>query len=137
MAKQSTAKAELERQHLIAQLVDELGALETELAPLKPKFDRIEGLRRALRAWFDIKPADQSCTAPGEKFIAELGPRAVERTAHPGRLIAVIGVRKYASLAVPTLRALEANLSPEVLAGAITSARTGPRPIKLLGRPGV
>jgi hypothetical protein len=118
----------------VAQLVDELGALERKLLPYRPEMARVEDLRKALRAQFDASPPGQAFQPSGEKYFATVGPRALERSINPAKLIKAIGLKVYASFATCTLKALEANVDPGVVAGVVSSAHTGARPIKTFER---
>ena len=119
---------------VIAEQCDELGALEKELLPLKPKFARIEMLRKAIRAHFDASPAAEAFEASGAKFLVLVGPRATERTINPAKLIKAIGAKVYATFATVTLKALEENVSCDIIAGVVTSAPTGSRTLKTFER---
>jgi hypothetical protein len=128
----STAQPEAER--LLAAAVDELGALEAELAPLKPRLARAEALRSALRARFEGQPADAACEARGNRFIAALGPKATERTVDVAELTKRIGWRAVMPLAKVALNALARLTDPPLVNAAqasIRSAPTGPRPLKI------
>lgn len=114
--------------------IDELGALERECAPYKPKFDRIAFLRDAVRAHFDASPPAEPFTASGDHYSVLVGPRAIERTIDPAKLIKAAGLKVYATLARITLKALEAGVSPAIAAGCVTSAATGARKLTTFPR---
>jgi hypothetical protein len=118
----------------IAAIVDELGALERKLQPFKPEMARVEDLRKALRAMFDTSPPAEAFQPSGDAFFATVGPRAVERSINPAKLIKAIGLKMYASFATVTLKALEANVACGIVAGVVSSANTGARPIKTFER---
>ena len=59
-------------------MVDELGALETELAPYKAKLDKVEALRKALRQQYADSPAAEAFVARGERFEYIVGERGNE-----------------------------------------------------------
>lgn len=113
----------------LASLADELGALEKELAPLKPKLDRIDALRKAIRTAFDNAAGDLPVTLEGKQFIAALGPRALERSINNGKLVSIIGPLAFSKFATTTLKALEANVDPKIVANVVTRAYTGTRPL--------
>lgn len=117
---------ELREKELAAQ-VDELGALEAEIAPFKQKIVRVDALRKAIRARFDASPPLSSCEAPGKAYTAILGPCATQRWINPALLIKAIGAKAYSAIATVTLAALERNVSAEIAAGVITSKATGGR----------
>jgi hypothetical protein len=92
-------------------LVDELCALENELAPLKPKIARAEALRKALRAAFDASPATESF----ERLID-----------HPS-LIAIGGTKLFLAHARITLGALEEHWPAGVASRVVSLGATGSR----------
>ena len=57
-------------------LVDELGALERELAPFAMKILRIEALRKHIREHYALQPPEKRFTITARKFVAELGTLA-------------------------------------------------------------
>jgi hypothetical protein len=118
---------------LIAAQVDELGALERELAPVQLKISRVEALRKAIRAHFDASPADQPFEATGERFLVAVGPRATQRSINFVKLIKLLGAARFAKFATCTLAAL-AEHAPGMEASVVTSAPTGARPLKTFER---
>ena len=119
-----------------APLVDELGALEKEMAPHAQKLARIEQLRKALRAACTL-PADQEWNVEGERFNAVLGMRGNEQVISFAGLVKAIGAKAFAIFVKCTLKDLEANCAPAVVASVVSSARTGSRSLKTFekGRP--
>lgn len=118
----------------LSQAVDELGALEKRLLPFKADLARVEILRKAIRAQFDASPAAEPLEVKGERFTALLGPRGIERTINPAKLIKAIGVKVYATIARITLGDLEKNVDAGIVAAVVTSAHTGPRSLKTFER---
>jgi hypothetical protein len=112
-----------------ALMADELGSLEKEMAPFAQKLARIEELRKALRAACPA-PADIPWTCMGTKFVAMLGPQAMQRTISFGGVVKAIGAKAYAAFATCTLKALEENCEPAVVAAVVSSGATGPRSLK-------
>ena len=117
-----------EADSLLARAVDELGALEAELAPLKPKLARAEALRKALRDRFEGEAPEKACEARGARFIAALGPKAEEWKVQVPQLAKAIGAKAALALAKVTLKAIKGLILP---GDVLTSAATGPRPLKL------
>lgn len=111
----------------LAAQIDELGALEKELAPFKAKIARVEALRKAFRGlWIDV-PAEKSFEQRGLAFGLTVGARGFERKVDEPGLIKAIGVKRYAAIAHVTLGAVEENVAPATAAGVISTAQTGPR----------
>lgn len=119
---------------VIAEQIDELGALEKRVLPFRADLTRIEQLRKAVRGHFDASPASEPFEARGARFTALIGARAEQRSVNPLKLIKAIGLKLYASLCTPTLAALEANVSADVIANVVTSAPTGARSVKTFER---
>lgn len=110
-------------------MVDELGALDSELAPLAPKISRAENLRKAIRAHFDQAPADQEQTAAGTKYDVLLGEKENASTVDVVKVAQIIGVQQTLAIASCTLKALKAF--PSALVFAVSYARTGTRPLTI------
>ena len=119
----------------LAANVDELGALEKEFAPFKPKADRIEALRKAIRAHYDAKPADQPFEAKGERFIVSVGPRAEQRKIHFPKLVKLIGAARFSKFATCTLERLT-QFAPEAEIAVVEKEKTGARSLKVFERGG-
>ena len=118
-----------------APLADELGALEKDMAPYAQKLARIDALRKALRAACPAK-AEETWTITGTRFIAILGPRALERSIDLAKLVKVLGAKVFAGFATCTLKTLEEKVSPAVVASVVTSDATGSRSLKTFERGG-
>jgi hypothetical protein len=110
-------------------VADELGSLEKEMAPYAQKLARIECLRKVLRASCGAEPEDEWMVS-GERFVAVLGPRAMERKIDIVKLVKAVGAPAFARFASCTLKALEGSVAPAVVAEVTVSGRTGSRPIK-------
>ena len=119
---------------VIAAQVDELGGIERELAPIRHKIAREEYLKKAIRATFEFSEADKPFEANGAKYTALLGPKALQRSLNPLKLIKAIGVKAYAAIAKVTLTDLENNVAAEIVAGVVTSANTGTRSLKIFAK---
>lgn len=114
--------------------MDELGALERELAPLAFKIARIEPLRKAIREHFKDEPADKLFLATGEKFAVSVGARSRERVTNIPALIKAIGARAFNAIASVTVKKLEAEVPAAIVEDVSTFALTGFRPLKVFER---
>ena len=112
----------------VAAIVDELGALETELAPFAAKIARIETLRKALRACYADAPADQEFTAEGAEFAYLVGEKALER--HITSMAAVYKAVGRAQFLARCGFALK-HIDELGLGHLVEKARTGSRSLKL------
>jgi hypothetical protein len=114
----------------LADLVDELGALEKEyaiaLAPFEMKLARMKALKALIQEACTAKPADEWVTE-GAKFGVRLGPAAKERSINFSALVKKIGAAAFAKFATCTLGALEKHASADVAAAVVTTDLTGPR----------
>lgn len=133
-ARKSKADPELARREQLASDVDELGALDKELAPFAAKIKRVEALRKTVRAAFADSPADLPCVATGQKFVIELGPRGEETAIDYVKLWKLGGVKLMRQIATVTLKALEAA-APAILAAITSKERTGHRSLTITERP--
>jgi hypothetical protein len=110
--------------------VDELGALEKEFAPLRPKLARIELLRSAIRARYDDSPAATPFTAEGAHYSILIGARGNVSTINVLKLIKAIGLKAFASFATVTLTALKTHVACGVVATVVSVAAEGQRSLK-------
>jgi hypothetical protein len=115
---------------LLARYVDELGALEAELVQARVKLRRVETLRELIRRQFEKKPAAKSFEARGSQYFATLGACAWQSEVDYAAVQKAIGLKAYAAIARPTLKALEETLAPDVLARVVTYGYRGARPLK-------
>lgn len=115
---------------LLQQHVDELGALEAELAPVRVKLRRVETLRELIRRHFEKKPAAKSFEARGVKYFATVGAQAWQSEIDYAAVQKALGLAGYAKIAKPTLKILEETLAPDVLARVVTYDYRGARPLK-------
>jgi hypothetical protein len=114
--------------------VDELGALERDLAPFALKIARVKSLREAIRGHYDSKPGDSVFMAYGEKFCVSLGMKSREATRNIPKLIKLIGARLFNSIATVTEKALKAEVPCAVIDECTTYALTGFRSMKVFER---
>jgi hypothetical protein len=115
----------------IAQLVDELGDIDKELAPHRLAMAREEAVRKLIRAHYDNAPADEPAEACGQRFVVLLGAKAIQATIDYPKLIKAIGLKAFASFATATLAAVE-KFAPN--ADVVTRAHSGARSLKLFER---
>lgn len=132
MPKAAAKTAKDSKSDPIPAIVDELGALELELAPLKPKIARLELLKKALRANYADSPAAESFLAEGDRFAVAVGERGMESAVNNIKLFQSIGVKPFVSLAHFTLKALEGQIEPSVMLAVVTKEQTGTRTLKVV-----
>jgi hypothetical protein len=110
-----------------ADMIDELGGLEQQLAPFKTKIARVEALRKILRTEFgDINPTI-AFERHGKRFALNIGPRGMERVIDEPKLIKRLGLKAFAAIAHVTLGALEKAVAPAIVADVVATEQTGPR----------
>ena len=114
----------------LAAMVDELGALDRELAPLAPKTSRSESLRKAIRAHFDQAPAAENQTADGIRFQVLLGARENVSSVDVAKLAGIIGTKETLAIVGCTLKALKQY--PEAAAAVVSYSPTGTRPLTIV-----
>ncbi len=114
--------------------VDELGALEKEFAPLRPKLARIELLREAVRSRYQEEAADKTFEATGQRFTVMVGARANVSVIDYAKLIKAIGAKMFSQIAKTTLKALEENVACGVRAECVRVEQIGARSLKTFER---
>lgn len=119
-----------------AGIADELGALESEMAPHQSKLARIETLRKTLRAACPVG-AQKEWIVTGSKWIAHLGACGNVRLVNVPELVKRIGSAMYASFARCTLKDLEEIVAPAIVAAVVTNEPSGARPLKTFAREAV
>ncbi len=127
-------KAALPKPNPLAPLVDELGALERDLAPYAARIARVEMLRKAVRNAYATAHAAETFEAAGAHFVALIGARALVRVIDFKALAKALGLAAYAKIATVTLAALEANAPCTVIASVVTSEATGTRSLRIVER---
>jgi hypothetical protein len=115
---------------LLRQWVDELGRLEQELVEVRPRLRRVEVLRDLIRERFAGTPPATAHETRGAAFLATLGPCAFQSSIDYDAAQKALGLKAYAAIARPTLKALEETLAPDVLARVVSYGYTGARPLK-------
>ena len=117
---------------LLAQHVDELGELEAELVPIRVKLrPRGNPARTDPASTTKRNPRRRGFEVRGARYRpATLGPRAWQSTVDYAAVQKALGLKAYADLARPTLKALEETLAPDVLARVVTWDYQGARPLK-------
>lgn len=127
----ATSKPE-PKQPTVAQLVDELGAIEQQLEPHRPAMLREDKLRAEIRAHFAEKPADQPFEAIGAKFSALVGACGLKSIIDNRRAFKLLGQSAFCRVATLTLAALEREKVD--LTGIISKEQTGTRSLRVFRR---
>mgnify|MGYP006421951073 CR=1 FL=1 len=114
-------------------MIDELGALEEELATLSQKKKKADALKTKIRKALDIGIApDEDGTEEGQYYRLTFGAKGVERTvADKMPLIEILGESTFVSLANFRLTDLDKYLTEDEKARVITQDRTGSRSLKV------
>lgn len=115
----------------LAKMADELGAIDVELAPLRAKIKRAEGLRAALRGAFKDAPAGESFRVDGSQFAALLGPKGNESIVDRATLLELVGAPAFAALASVSLKALEGGCTADVVGAVVSTEMSGSRPLTI------
>ena len=107
-------------------IIDELGALDEELAPLKPKIKRAESLRKLVSGVWQ-GPATEGAKIEGDRYVALVSARDNQRFLTSIRKVAKAMGAKFWQHCAITLKAVEEHLDPEIAQALIGEAFTGPR----------
>ncbi len=119
----------------IEALVDELGQLDQEIAPLEDKKKKAEALRAKLRDLYATKPAADGFAAEGHKFLATIGVMGNERSIDSMVDVCTkVGSKAFLDNCSFTLKKLEDLLKPSDVALLVSTSRTGAREVKTFAR---
>lgn len=113
----------------LASLVDEAGAMASEVEAAKALIKKYEDLRKQIvaKATVGVSPED-STSVQGDQFVAKIGSCADKRSVtDKGAIYEAVGNDTFVELANFKLTDLDKYLTPDQLAKACDSARTGAR----------
>ena len=116
----------------LAAMVDELGELERETQPWRPKLARVEALRSAVRAVYAKSDPGATYKASGRRWICMVGPNGNQSTVDRAALIDIIGAKKYAELSTVSVKALSGAIGADVLGVVVTMQPAGPRSLAIV-----
>lgn len=119
-------------------LVDRLGRIEAELAPMKLKQKEATELRALISTWpeADGIPDSRPVIYEGETFAATVTARENRSRADMVKAFLYLGKAKFLELCSVTLEALKKNLSVEELAEVVEVKQDGPRKVNTMIRSG-
>ncbi len=118
-----------------AALVDELGALDAQIAPLEDLAKRAAEIRAKVRALYAEESADLSFTSEGNKYLCTIGVCGnVRSIVSIPQVFASLGASKFLGACSFTLKKLDELIAPAEVALLVTSARTGTRPVKTFAK---
>jgi hypothetical protein len=120
----------------LAALVDELGELDLEIAPLKSKIKRADALRLLLRNAFKSEPGDKSFSIEGAKWTLLLSACGNVSSVDAAKLASLVGAESFLAMADVSLKAL-AELPAEVIAAVVSTTQTGTRSLCVVPAPPV
>ncbi len=113
--------------------VDELAALERDIAPFEAKFARAATLRSQLRRAYgdgDTHPANAEIRVEGTRAWAILGPRANASVIDYASLVRRIRAAAFCKFATCTLQSLARNVTPEIASAVVSVKQIGPRTLR-------
>lgn len=111
----------------LAKMADELGELERELEPFKPKFARVEVLRAAIRSAFTRADPGRRYEVSGEHWTVLIGKSGNASIVDKPELLKLVGPSKFADIASITLRSLEEHCAKDILGAVVSLEAVGPR----------
>lgn len=134
MARTKPADVKTSDAERISALVDEIGDLETELAPHKTKEARLKKLREQLRAEYDTKPAKVKYTAEGKRYAIEIGARGWQTIVNLSKLYKSVKLNVFLQIVGATLKAIEQHAGAAVLASVTHEDQTGHRSLTITAK---
>lgn len=112
--------------------IDELGALEEEIAPIQPKLKRVTLLRKAVAEAADaVSQPGESRKLDGTKYVALVGPRKSERFIKSiAKVFSIVGKALFLDNCSMTLKKVEELVpDPQQQAQLIGCELTGTRSV--------
>lgn len=133
MTKAATAKAKLVTER--AAIIDQLGQIEQDLAPMKNLEKLASALSAQVRGWCEKTPVDQTATLEGFKFIVTLGACENQRSINSmEEVLDRVGSHKFLAACSLTLKKLQELVTPPDFEKLTTQERTGARPVATFAR---
>ncbi|MBM3744182.1 MAG: hypothetical protein FJW34_00120 [Acidobacteria bacterium] len=120
-----------------AELIDELGAIQQALAPLKALEKRAGAIRETIVGWMARRKPEATGTFEGKRWVAVVGPQQNQRTIkNLEKLFDRLGKKRFLDLCSVRLMALEDEIPLAERGEFIEEALRGPRKLELapLGR---
>lgn len=120
----------------VREIIDELGALDERLAPVRRDAKRYDALRRQVLSWYEHVPPETAYRVEGNTFAVEVGPRANERF-----VVSMVKLRKalgthWARVARVAITVVDQYLTRDQQRGLIETRQTGPRALSVYRREG-
>jgi len=115
----------------LEEMVDELGDLEKELMPLRPKMKRADDLRSEIRSRYDEKPEDKSFSIEGDRFALNVGARKIQKHVNIAKLYKSVKLSVFLKIVGVTLTSLKEHCEEYVVDSVISEQQTGYRPLEL------
>lgn len=117
-------------------IVDELGALDSELARLKPKIDRAKYLRDVIVSWYVDEKPEAAMLAEGTEYSAIVSAMGNKRSVISIKDVKRrLGETEFMQHCSIGLGVLDEILSVEELPEFVKTERTGPRSVKTVAKP--
>lgn len=113
-------------------MVDELGALEKEIAPWKGKLARADALRKILRGAVKDRAPAKEIQIEGARFVCLMGSAGLETVINKAMLFKRIGQRLFVEIAGMTVKAITDGCAPDVVAAVTSQEQTGTRSLKIM-----
>jgi hypothetical protein len=113
----------------IAALVEEGGAINERLKIVKPDVDRLEAIKKILRAEMENSPAAAAASFPGDKFVANVTARRMETVIDAAQTYKRLGAKLFFSICSITKKAFEEHVLASQRFGLFEMKQTGPREV--------
>jgi hypothetical protein len=116
-------------------VVDELGQLEQNIAPMKDLEKRASELRAQVRGWFPKLDPAKSASVEGHKFICTVGSKENQRTIKDiYEVFKLAGSYEFLQRCTFTLKALKEIAPADKFEALTEEGRTGTRPVKTFAK---
>jgi hypothetical protein len=118
-----------------AKVIDELGELERQRAAFKPKNERALELQKEIAGWYEHLPGEQEFEAQGDRYIVQVGPRALTRTiSSMAKVFAFLGKLKFLEVCEIPMKVINREIPEEQHADFLEESRDGKRKITVIAK---
>jgi hypothetical protein len=111
----------------LVSMIDELGDLETEVAPYKAKLKRADALRAAIRGRYAGAPPDAVFVVDGDRFRAVISAKGNESVVDNAALYKLAGPKLFVEIASVSLKAITDKCGAAMLGAVVSIEQSGSR----------
>jgi hypothetical protein len=116
--------------------VDEYGELKRQIDAFRPVVIRAKALEDLIESWYAGSPAEESFLAEGKRYLAQIGPRSMERKiVRMDRLYRKLGLKRFLAACTFRLGDVDRLVPKAEHPEFLSEGRTGRRPVDPVALP--